>query len=137
MAVLLSGLLIGCKTYRAIENVTSKNDPDLTKKENLVKQLNQVEKEEKIQVYLLNGKEYQLIYLSHTPDTLYSHLQTDSKKKEIQPTPQNLNIPISEIEKINVWRVNYVLTIGPPAAALAGYLIFLTVWDMNLGLGED
>lgn len=135
--ILFFGLLMGCKSYGEIENVTSKNDPNLTKKENLVNQLNQVEKKEKIQIFLLNGNSHHLIYLSHSTDSVYTHLPTDSKNNLNQPTPQSMNLAFSEVEKIKVWRVNYVLTIGPPAAALVGYLIFLAVWDMNLGLGED
>lgn len=127
--VLISSLVIGCKSYRPIEKVTSKNDPSLTKKENLGKQLNQISQDEKIQVFLLDGKSYYLKYSFHTPDTLYTNLSGKAKATVAQP--ENQKIPLSNIDEVKIWRKDYVLTFAVPGGVLVLTGIFLIYYMDN------
>ncbi len=134
--VLLSSLVIGCKTYRSIENVTIMDDPHRTKKENLARQLNGVEKNEKIQVYLKNGEYFKLEYQSHTADSLHTILH---QKTKVNPDLKNsvpIKISLEEVDRILVWRTNYVLTIGVPAGFIVGFIIYISTWDFNLYEGS-
>ncbi|MDF2158098.1 hypothetical protein [Algoriphagus sp. CAU 1675] len=134
--VLLSGLLIGCKTYRSIENVTIKDDPQLTNKENLVRQLKGVEKNEKIQVYLNNGKYFNLEYQSHTADSLHTILHQKAKANPDLKSSATINISLEEVDRILVWRTNYVLSIGVPAGLVIGFFIYASTWEYSLGSGD-
>ncbi len=134
IAVLAFGLLNGCKTYRAIENVTVKNDQELTKTENFYRQLEKVSTNEKIQVTMENGRIYNLIYLSHTRDSLKSIIENTSKTNIADKSSSPISVPMEEIDKIHVLRTNYLILIGLPALGLITTLIIISTMDFGIDM---
>jgi hypothetical protein len=136
LALLMIGSLwIGCKSYRPIEKVTVKTDPAFSKNENLLRQFNQVAKGEKIQIILKNGETHLVTYQSHSADSVLTNLPQKAKKASQDPISKTFNL--LEIEKVNVWSTDYVLTWAIPGAVLIGGIIYWATWDLNLGLGWD
>jgi hypothetical protein len=128
--LLISWLLIGCKTYRSIENVTVKNDANLTKIENLNRQLEKVSPQEKIQVKMENDRLYNLIYQSHSKDSLFTKIENISEINRNEKSTAPINLSLNEIDKIYIWRTNYAISIGVPSAALIGAVIYISVSDI-------
>jgi hypothetical protein len=134
IAVLAFGLLNGCKTYRAIENVTVKNDQELSKTENLYRQLEQLSANEKIQVTLKNGRIYDLIYVSHSRDSLQSILEITPKSNKADKSSSPIAVPMEEIDRIHVLRTNYLILIGLPALGLITTLIIISTLDFGIDM---
>ena len=133
--IILSSLIIGCKSYRPIEKVTVKSDPTLSQHENLSRQLSQLSKGEKIEIRLKNGETHLALYQSHTSDLVATQLPTKAKKGPQETISKNFNL--SEIDKIKVWTTDYVLTLAIPGAVLIGGIIYWATWDLNLDLDWD
>ena len=132
--LLLLGLLNGCKTYRAIENVTLKNDLNLTKTENFNRQLDKVSPNEKIQITMENGRIYNLIYQSHTKDSLKSIIENTSKINIVNKSSSPLSIPLAEIDRIHVLRTNYLILFGLPAVGLITAIIIVSTMDFGIDM---
>lgn len=133
--IMLSSLIIGCKSYRPIEKVTVKPDATFSQTENLSRQLIQLSKGEKIEIRLKNGETHLALYQSHTSDLVATHLPCKGKKG-LQETISK-NFSLNEIDEIKVWTTDYVLTMAIPGAILIGGIIYWATWDLNLDLDWD
>ena len=134
VVLLALGLLNGCKTYRAIENVTVKNDRSLTKTENFNRQLDQVSPNEKIQVTMENGRIYNLIYQSHSKDSLRSILENTSKFNIADKSTSPISVPLAEIDRIHVLRTNYLILVGLPAVGLITAIVIFATMDFGIDM---
>lgn len=134
VVLLAFGLLNGCKTYRAIENVTVKNDRSLTKTENFNRQLDQVSPNEKIQVTMENGRIYNLIYQSHTKDSLKSIIENTSKLNIADKSNSPISVPLAEIDRIHVLRTNYLILVGLPAVGLITAIVIFATMDFGIDM---
>jgi hypothetical protein len=133
--LVFTGLIIGCKSYRPIEKVTVKSDPSISKNENLLRQLNQLSKNEKIEVTLVTGETHLVNYQSHTADKLLTTIAQKDKKINSDPLPKIFEM--NTLSSVKVWRTDYFLTLAIPGAALIAGIIYLATWDLNLDLDWD
>ncbi len=93
-----------CQTYRPIEKVTFASNPQISKSENIAKQLGSLNAGDQISILMTNESTHYLIFYNVVNDTLNAKLQ---KAKISDP----LKIPIDRIEKVRVERSNVPLTI--------------------------
>jgi hypothetical protein len=133
--IILSSLIIGCKSYRPIEKVTVKPDATLSQTENLSRQLSHLSKGEKIEIWLKNGETQLAIYQTHTSDLVTTQLPSKGKKGHQETISKDFSL--SEIDKIKVWTTDYVLTLAIPGTILIGGIIYWATWDLNLDLDWD
>ncbi|MCS5489267.1 hypothetical protein [Algoriphagus limi] len=133
LALMLFGHFQACKTYQSLGNSTSESQKSLSQQEKLDLQLDQVKANERIKVFLQDGEEYDLEYLSHTRETIYTNvIQTASEKKQnIIKTP--FEIPMDQVETLKVFRTNYFISIGIPATVLIGFIIYMSTIDLSMG----
>ncbi|NVJ87322.1 MAG: hypothetical protein HWE15_13510 [Algoriphagus sp.] len=131
--LMIIGYFQACKTYQPLENKTIQTQETLSQQKKLELQLDQVNEHEKIKVLLQNGKEYELEYLSHSRDIVYTNrIQTASEKKE-NTTKTPFEVPLDQLVTLKVLRTNYLISIGIPAALLIGFIVYMSTVDLSIG----
>lgn len=121
--LLLPYIIWSCQTYKPIEKVTFPSDPQLSRSENIAKQLKSLNEGDQISITMSNKSTHDLIFYNVVNDTLNAKLQ---KAKASAP----LKIPIDRIEKVRVERVNLPLTLIL-SGLLIGVSTLVAVSSMN------
>jgi hypothetical protein len=122
LIIVLFCLLLGCKSYRDIEDIKPKskrpNEGYFVKESGLDK----INKGEKILVELVSGEKFYMNYLSFSNNVLYGTVwkyQNASVKVE----PFDHGIPLAEIKLVKVWRNDFWLTLSIPLSAFVLFSI--------------
>lgn len=119
LLLILPFLNLNCKTYKPIEKATIPLESNLSKNENMTRQLGILKEGDLISVKLTNESSYDLIYNSVSRDTLIANLQ---KPK----TSVSMKIPIERVKEVKVEKINLPLTLIISTILIGGSFLFVT-----------
>lgn len=112
--------------------IKTSSTQNLTDLERVTLQLQQVNPNEMIKVIMQDQKKYEFEYLSHTQDTLTAILHHKLPHNSYMVNQIEMKLALSTMSEVKAEKVNYLLSIGAPAALLFGAgLIFIN----NLSFG--
>lgn len=120
-------LCMGCHVYKPMEKAGYHLDPGLSATENMQKQLNRMQKGERLQLDLKNEKQVTVTFLKVDEKKLYANYYLPRNRMPVE-------IPIEEIEVMKVSKFNFPLTGALIAAGVAGVLVII---DNSIKMGLD
>ena len=119
LLIALLGILFSCQTYKKLDNMRPKSST-----ESIFDQLQKLDSGDRIRVTTKNQDTYIISYKSSDQKNL-------TGKKLKKDKGQELNIPIDQIQKVEVKKVNWVVTaVVVPAV---GFTTFFVLYIMAFG----